>query len=94
MGWELILHSDPGPGVRPFPGEEMLLMDCEKNEPHHFFEALFEAEMWNHIAHETNKYAKTRITQKCKLKQIFIVFMFFYFFTMLPDSTLLFFLIP
>ena len=44
----------------------MLLMDPEKNEPHHFFEALFEAEMWNHITHETNKYAEARITQRCK----------------------------
>ena len=35
-------------------------------DPHHFFEALFEAEMWNHIARETNKYAETRITQRCK----------------------------
>ena len=34
----------PGPNVRPFLGEEMLLMDQEKNEPHHLFEALFEAE--------------------------------------------------
>ena len=48
--WEWIFYSDPGPSVRPFLGEEMLLMDQEKNEPHHFFEALFEAEMWNHIA--------------------------------------------
>ena len=55
MGWEWILHSEPGPSVGPFLGEEMLLMDPEKNEPHHFFEALFEAEMWNHIAHKTNK---------------------------------------
>ena len=66
MGWEWILHSDPGPSVGPFLGEEMLLMDQEKNEPHHFFEALFEAEMWNHIAHKTNKYAETRITQRHK----------------------------
>ena len=66
MGWEWILHSDPGPSVGPFLGEEMLLMDPEKNEPHHFFEALFEAEMWNHIAHETNKYTETRITQRHK----------------------------
>ena len=43
MGWEWILHSDPGLSVGPFLGEEMLLMDPEKNEPHHFFEALFEA---------------------------------------------------
>ena len=55
MGWEWIFHSDSGPGVRPFLGEEMLLMDQEKNEPHHFFEALFEAEMWSHTAHKTNK---------------------------------------
>ena len=46
--------------------KEMLLMDWEKNEPHHFFEAFFEAEMWNYIAHETNKYAETRITQRHK----------------------------
>ena len=64
MVWEWISDSDPGPSVRPFLGEEMLLM--EKNEPHNFFEALFEAEMWNHIAHETNKYAEARITQRCK----------------------------
>ena len=32
MGWEWILHLDPGPSVRPFLGEEMLLMDQEKNE--------------------------------------------------------------
>ena len=31
MGWEWIFQSDPGP---------TLLMDQEKNEPHHFFEAL------------------------------------------------------
>ena len=66
MGWESIFHSDPGPSVGTFLGEEMLLMDQEKNEPHHFFEALFEAEMWNYIALETNKYAETRITQRCK----------------------------
>ena len=57
-------HLDPGPSVRPFLGEEMLLMNPEKNEPHYFFEALFEAEIWNHTAHETNTYAETRITQK------------------------------
>ena len=66
MGWEWILHSDPGPSVGPFLGEKMLLMDPEKKEPHHFFEALFEAEMWNHIAHETNQYAETRITKRRK----------------------------
>ena len=66
MGWEWILHSDSGPSVGPFLGEEMLLMDPEKNEPHHFFEALFETEMWNYIAHETNKYAETRITKRQK----------------------------
>ena len=66
MGWEWVFHSDPGPSVGPFLREEMLLMDWEKNEPHHFFEALFEAEIWNYIAHETNKYAETRITQRCK----------------------------
>ena len=66
MGWERILHSDPGPSVGPFLGEEMLLMDPERNEPRHCFEALFEAEMWNHIAHETNKYTETRITKRCK----------------------------
>ena len=47
-------------------GEEMLLMDGEKKEPHYFFEALFEAEMWNHIAHKTNKYVVTRTTQRHK----------------------------
>ena len=56
MGWELIIDSDPGPSVRSFLGEKMLLMDLEKNEPHHSFKTLFEAEMWKHIAHETNKY--------------------------------------
>ena len=45
MGWEWILHLDPGPRVGLFLGEEMLLMDPEKNEPRHFFEALFVAEM-------------------------------------------------
>ena len=45
MGWEWIFHSDPGPSNGPFLGEEMLLMDQRKNEPHHFFEALFEAEI-------------------------------------------------
>ena len=65
MGWEWILHSDPGPSVGPFLGEEMLFMNQEKNEPHDFFEALFEAEMWNHIDHKTNKYAETRIIQRC-----------------------------
>ena len=73
IGWERIIDSDPGLSVRPFLGEEMLLMDLEKNEPHHFFEALFETEMRNHIAHKTNKYAEKRITQRCKLKQILIV---------------------
>ena len=68
MGWEWIIDSDPGPSVRPFLGEEMLLMDPEKNEPHYFFEALFEAEMWVDTAHETNKYEKARSTQRCKLK--------------------------
>ena len=48
MGWEWIIDSDSGPSVRPFLGDEMLLMDPEKNEPHHFFEALFESEMWSH----------------------------------------------
>ena len=66
MGWECILHSDPGPSIGPLLVEEMLLMDQEKNEPHHLFEALFEDEMWNNIAHKTNKYAETRITQRCK----------------------------
>ena len=62
MGLEWIIDSDPEPSVGPFLGEEMLLMDPEKNEPHHFFETLFEAQMWYHISHETNKYAGTRIT--------------------------------
>ena len=31
MGWEWILHLDPGPSVGPFLGEEMLLIDQEKN---------------------------------------------------------------
>ena len=66
MGWEWILHSDPGLSIGPFLGEEMLLMDPEKNESHHFLEGLFEAEMWNHIAHESNKYAEPWITKRCK----------------------------
>ena len=45
MGWEWIIDSDPGLSVRPSLGEEMLFMDPEKNEPHHFFKPLFEAEM-------------------------------------------------
>ena len=45
MGWEWIIDSDREPSVGPFLGEEMLPMDPEKNEPHHFFGALFEAEM-------------------------------------------------
>ena len=36
----------------------MLLMDPEKNEPHHFFKALFAAELWNHIAHELTNIQK------------------------------------
>ena len=68
MGWEWIIDSDPRPSVRPFHGEEMLFMDLEKTEHHHFFEALFKSEMWKHIAHETNQYAETRITQRCKEK--------------------------
>ena len=32
MGWEWIFHLDPRPSVRPFLGEEMLLMDQEKND--------------------------------------------------------------
>ena len=83
MGWEWILHSDPGPSVGHFLGEEMLLMDPEKNELHHFFEALFEAEMWNHTAHETNKYVETRITKRCT----YCFILFYLFFTF---STLLF----
>ena len=31
MGWEWRFHLDPGSSVRPFLGEEMLLMDQEKN---------------------------------------------------------------
>ena len=34
MGWKWIIDSVPS--VRPFLGEEMLLMDPEKNESHHF----------------------------------------------------------
>ena len=64
MRREWIIDSDLWLSVRPFLGDEMLCMDPEKNEPHHFFEALFEAEMWNHIAHETNKYTEARITQR------------------------------
>ena len=30
MGWEWIIDFDPGPIVRPFLGEEMLLIDQEK----------------------------------------------------------------
>ena len=66
MGWGWIIESDPGLSVTPFLGDKMLLMDPEKNEPQHFFEALFEAEMWNHIVDETNKCAEARITQRCK----------------------------
>ena len=55
MGWKCIIDSDPGSSVGPFLVEEMMLMDPEKNKPHHFFEALFDADMWNHIAHKTNK---------------------------------------
>ena len=72
MGLKWIIDSDPGPSVGPFLGEEMLLMDPEKNEPHHFFEALFESEMWNQLDNKTNTYAETRITQRCK-KKIFII---------------------
>ena len=32
MGREWILHSDPQPSVGPFLGEEMLLVDPEKND--------------------------------------------------------------
>ena len=79
MGWEWISHLDLGPIVRPFPGEEMLLMDQEKNEPHHFFEALFEAETWNFIVHKTNKYAEQDYT-KTYIKTNIYCFIFFYFF--------------
>ena len=84
MGWEWIFPLDHGPSVGPFLGEEMLLMDQKKNEPHNFFEALFEAEIWNYIVHQTNRYAETRITQRCKKKQILIV-LYSFFFNMLHD---------
>ena len=63
MGWEWIIDPDPGPSVGPFLGEEMLLMEPEKNEPHHFFEALLKSKMWNYIAYETYRYTETRITK-------------------------------
>ena len=78
MRWEWIFHSDPGSSVGPFLGEEMLLMDQEKNEHHYFFEALFEAEMWNHTAHKTNKYMQVKTNIYC--------FIFFYFFNMYHDT--------
>ena len=52
----------------------MLLIDQEKNEPHHFFEALFEAEMWNHIAHKTNRYAKKKRIHKDASKNKYLLF--------------------
>ena len=56
-----IIDSDPWANVWPFLGEEMPLMDPDNNEPHLFFEALFESQNWNHISHKTNRYAETRI---------------------------------
>ena len=66
MGWEWTINSYPWPSVVPFLAEEVLLMDPEENEPYYFFEAFFESMMWNHIAHKSNRYAETRITQRCK----------------------------
>ena len=42
------------PDVGPFMGSWQLLMDPQQKQPEHFFNQLFEDDMWSCIADETN----------------------------------------
>ena len=65
IGW-LWLEEDPGPMIAPYTGFRQCLLDPTKNNPEHFFEALFTSQMFTIMAEETNKYAN-RKAQRSKL---------------------------
>ena len=70
MGW-VWSEKDDGSMVAPYNGFRQCLLDPTKNEPEHFFEALFSRHMYTIMAEETNRYAQHRIEQG-KLFAIFI----------------------
>ena len=65
IGW-LWLEEDPGPMIAPYTGFRQCLLDPTKNNPEHFFEALFTSQMFTIMAEEMNKYAN-RKAQRSKL---------------------------
>ena len=67
MGWEWILHSDPGPSVGPFLGEEMLLMDpAKKMNLITSVNLCLRLKCGTILPMKLNKYAETRITKRHK----------------------------
>ena len=60
IGWEW-LEQDIGPSVAPYSGFRQCLLDPTKQDPEHFFDALFSTHMYTIMAEETNKYAQRKI---------------------------------
>ena len=63
IGWNW-LEVDTGPVIQPYTGFRQCLLDPMRNEPEHFFEALFDSHMYTIMAEHTNLYAQRRIQGK------------------------------
>ena len=59
-GWERP-DFDTGCNVGPFLGLQCNLVGVDRKEPHHFFQALFNEEMFHIIAEKTNLYARKKL---------------------------------
>ena len=66
LGWSWIVQSDAdNEFTMPFTAAGgQLLMDSCHRKPEQFFDALFDANMWEHIADQTNSYAHKKRRQQ------------------------------
>ena len=62
-GWSL-LEVDTGPTIAPYSGFQQCLLDPTQDKPKHFFEALFDQQMYTIMAEETNRYTQRKIQGK------------------------------
>ena len=89
MGWEWILYSDPGPSVRPFLGEEMLLMDQEKMNLFTSLKFCLRLKCVTILPTKLTNMQKQGLHKDIS-KNKYLLFYIILFFNMLCDSTLLF----
>ena len=67
--WQI---QDTGASLTPFTGTPGLLLDPPNTKPADFFNFLFEDQMYELIAHETNRYAESKMQGKFLILHKFI----------------------